>query len=143
MPSSCCRTDRVADAGDGEFRAQVLADQAAEHVDFIRGGGGDQDIGPIHFSLQQGRGVRAVAVDAHHVQIVFGFLDHNVILVNNGDVMLFAEEFFRQGMTDLAVADDQDPHVHSSNNAYMEFAVYKCIIAQIGLLANGFIHRHG
>ena len=101
---------RVTDAGDGILGTQPLGNQAAQHVGFIAGCGGNQNVRPFHTGVQQGLGVGTVALDAQHVQVIFTALEHFFIRVQYNNVVILLCQMLRQGMPDFAVSHDENTH---------------------------------
>ena len=101
---------RVADAGDGVFRAKALGHQAAEHVGFIAGGGGNHDVRLGHVRLNESFGISAVAADAQHIQRVLAVLKHFFIPVDHHHIVALGGQMFGQGMSYLSVAHHKNPH---------------------------------
>ena len=105
----------VTDTGNGILRAQTLGNQAAEHIDFITGGGGHQDIRLIHPRVHEGTGIGAIALDAHHVQGILTALEHRFVIIDHHHIVTLTGQLLRQRMANLAVAHHQYPHTDSSN----------------------------
>ena len=82
----------IAYPGDRILGAQPLGGQAADHVDLIHTGGGDQHIRSIHTRLSQGGNGRAVAFDTHDIQGLRGVAESGVVGVNYGDIVLLLRE---------------------------------------------------
>ena len=98
----------IAYPGDRILGAQPLGGQAADHVDLIHTGGGDQHIRSIHTRLSQGGNGRAVAFDTHDIQGLRGVAESGVVGVNYGDIVLLLREVLGEGKAHLAVAHDDD-----------------------------------
>ena len=99
---------RVADAGDGVLRAQLLGRQTADHVQLVAAGDGDDYVRRVDASLDERAHVRAVAADAHHVQRFAGTLQRGVALVDNGDVVTVFAQKLSQRVADLAASDNDN-----------------------------------
>ena len=102
---------RIADARDGILRTQTLGHQAAEHIGFIAGRGGNDDIRLLRARVNQRFRVRAVAADAHDVQCILAALQRLLIYIHNHHIMPLAGQMLRQHMAYLAIANHQNSHV--------------------------------
>ena len=102
---------RIADARDGILRTQTLGHQAAEHIGFIAGRGGNDDIRLLRARVNQRFRVRAVAADAHDVQRILAALQRLLIYIHNHHIMPLAGQMLCQHMAYLAIANHQNSHV--------------------------------
>ena len=101
---------RVAYAGNGKLGAQPLGDQAAQHIGFIAGGGGDDDVRLFRARVHQGGGVGPVAPYAHYVQRVLAAAQHFLAAVHNHHGVFFPRQMLGNHMPDLTVAHNQNSH---------------------------------
>lgn len=98
----------VADPRDGETGAQALGGEAADHVDLVHAGGGDEKIGCVGAGLPECGDGSAVSFDAHDVQGFVGFAQGLLAGVHNGDIVLLTGEMLSQCVADFAVADNNN-----------------------------------
>ena len=103
----------VAHPGDGVLGTQPLGGEAADHVNFIQAGGGNQNVGMFGIRLPQGGNGRAVALDAHDVQRVGRPLEGLVPGVDNDDIVILAGQVFRQRKANFTAAYNDNLHAHS------------------------------
>ena len=101
---------RVTDAGDGVLGSQLFGHQAAKHVGFVAGGGGNDDIRLVRPRVHQSGGVGPIATHAQHIQRILAALEDFLAAVHNDHVMPLSCEMFRQRMTYFAVTNHQDSH---------------------------------
>ena len=86
---------RVANAGDGIAGTQLFGGQAADHVQFVVGGDGDDDVRLFRPGLNEGAHVAAVAPHAQYIQGFGGPGQGVFVLINNGHVVVLAGKIFR------------------------------------------------
>ena len=97
-------------AGNGLFRAQPLADQAAENIHFVIGRCRDEQGGFVCSGFQLGFRCCPVALDAHNVQCVLALSQVGFITVYHGDVVSLLHQQGSQIAADLAVPNNYDFH---------------------------------
>ena len=97
-------------AGNGLFRAQPLADQAAENIHFVIGCCRDEQGGFVCSGFQLGFRRCPVALDAHNVQCILALSQVGFITVYHGDVVSLLHQQGSQIAADLAVPNNYDFH---------------------------------
>jgi hypothetical protein len=100
----------VAHPGDGVPRPQLLADKAAQQVQLIRAGTGDDEIRLIRPGFQLNIPGSAVALHDHHVQFIVGLIQSDPGTVYQRHLVLFPGQLLRQNAADFSVADNHDFH---------------------------------
>ena len=101
----------VADAGDGvDVLIQPVGAEAAEEVDLILAGGGDEEVRVGNAGLAQDLHRGAVALDGHHVETLQSALQHLLLGVDEGQVVALAGQLPGHGGAHLAGARDEDLH---------------------------------
>ena len=101
---------RIADAGDGVLRPQLLGGETGEQVQLVPAGGGDEQVGLLHPRRPEGGHGGPVAGDRHHVQALGALAENQRVGVNDGDVVALGGELGGQSGPHLAVANDDDIH---------------------------------
>ena len=100
----------VAHPGDGVPRAQLLADEAAQQVQLVRAGTGNDEVCLIRSGLQLNLPGSAVALHDHHVQLVVGLIQPDPGAVHQRHFMLFLRQLLSKDTADFSVADNHDFH---------------------------------
>jgi hypothetical protein len=86
---------------------------AADHIDLVVLGGGQQQIRIRRARLAQALGVGGAALKADHVQRIGELTDPVGIVVDDGDVMALIRQDGGDGVSDLSAAGDDDFHGRS------------------------------
>ena len=90
--------------------AHTLCQEAAEHIQLIRAGDGDEELRGLHARLGEDLGVHAVAADAHDVITVDDFVDHGIAVVHRHQIVALMGEGAENGFADFPAADDDNFH---------------------------------
>ena len=88
---------------------------AAEQIHFIGAGGGDEQLSIFYTGLEQGIHGGAVAVNAHHIELLLALLQNPGIDVDEGNVVALGAQQAGQRGADLAVAGNDDVHKYTSS----------------------------
>ena len=108
-----CGIFRIAHAGDGVARADLFGHQTAQQIQFIRRGGGNQQIRFVHTGLNLDGKNGPIAVHAHNIKRIGGRMPPGGVVIDDGNIVPFVRELFSQCAADFAVADDNDFHSES------------------------------
>ena len=87
---------------------------AAENVDLVGVGGGDDDVGAVHPRLPQDALGGAVALEAHDVKLVRKAAEHIVLGVDDGDAVPFLRQVLGQSGAHLACPCHDDIQSNTS-----------------------------
>ena len=120
---------RVADPGDGmKLRIHGVGRGAAQQIDFVLAGGGDEKIRVLDLGLGQHGHGGAVALHAEHIVALHAFRQHLAVGIDQGNVVALRGELAGQGGPYLAVACDNDVHTDPHSAAPSPGRKIYCII---------------
>ena len=108
---------RVAHPGDGVAAARLFGKHAAQQVQLVRAGNGDEHVGVLDAGFGQGGDGSAVAHHAQHIVALDDLLDPGLVGVDDGDAVAFLAELAGQGCAHLAAAHKYD--LHSLNDSFL------------------------
>ena len=100
--------------GHGIGHPQPVADVAAQQVDFVGVGGGDEHVGLLGPRLQQHLPGDAVSFQAHHVQLVGQPVQGIAGHIHNGDAVALVRQMLGQGCPHLAASRDDNGQIKST-----------------------------
>ena len=99
---------RCAHPGNGSAAANPFCNRAAQQIELVGVGDGDDEVGVLDAGLHLNAVAGAVAHNAHDVKQPGDALDALGGLVDDGEVMALPAELFDQGGAHLAAAHDDD-----------------------------------
>jgi len=101
---------RIADARNGIGDAHAFCKVARQHIQLVRAGRRDEQLGPVYACLLQNVAVRAAAADAHAVKGVCDLSDHVRRRIHCDDLMPLLQQAGEDARADLAAADNDNVH---------------------------------
>ena len=96
------------DTGDGSAVTHLLGHRAAQKVEFVRLGNGDEQIGLFNTGLLQNAVTGAVAHNTHDIKATGQGLNFLGVLVHDDDIVAFLDQLFHQGAANLSAANNDD-----------------------------------
>ena len=105
----------VAHPSDGvDAGVQLFGCKAAQQIDLVGAGGGDQQLGLVHLGLPQRFQGGRVALHRHYVVEVHVGLQYVGVGIDDGHVVALVQQLPGEGDAHLAVAGDNDLHAWHS-----------------------------
>ena len=101
---------RIPDPGDGILGSEAAGDQTAQHIGFVPGGSGDNNIRAVNAGFYKRLCVGSVPADAHDIQRILTAIDHFLAAIDDRNVMLFGREPIRQDVAHFSGTDQNNPH---------------------------------
>ena len=139
-----------AHTSDGGAVCHLLTHRAAQKVEFVRLGDGDQQVGSFDAGLLEHTIAGAVALDAHNIIKVCQRLCLLSVPVHDGNIVPFLTQLFHQRAAHLAAAHDDDPqtaffffflskhcsrlHLMSEKQRYLSIFHYNTLFMKIKVL---------
>ena len=102
---------RIPDSGNGvQVGIQIVGGGAAQQVNFVCIGGGNQKIRLLHACLEQDVHGHTVAGNRHHIVLLQGFLQNMGVLVDQGHIVALGRQQPCQRGAYLAVTGNNNVH---------------------------------
>ena len=109
---------RIANARDGILRAELFRRKAADHVQLIAAGDGDDDVRRFNIGFNQRFYICAIAANTAHVQRFHRARKRRIALVDNRNIVPVLRQVLRKCITDLAAANDDDIQRKSASSMF-------------------------
>ena len=120
----------LAHAGDRMPGAQLLCEQAAEHVDLVTVSSGDHQIGCSYTRFEQHLAVRGIACKTKHVKTVLQIHELFLVPVYGDYLMSFLGQQLHEHASHLAGADHDYLHNIASQSGDIRYNEYIIILPE-------------